>query len=80
MTQKQLSQATGYRPRRVGLGPSQIANFEQGSRRIRHEEAEILAKVFPDYPAAYFMGLVDKREAKMLIVLRTGNDSLPKTG
>lgn len=80
MTQEQLSVATGYRPRRAGLSPSQIGNFEQGTRRIGYEEAEILAGIFKDYPAAYFMGLVDKREAKLLVVLRTENNPLPKTG
>lgn len=80
MTQHQLSKATGYRPRKVGLSPSQIGNFEQGTRRVRHEEAEILAAVFADYPAAYFMALVDKREARLLAALRAENNSLPKAG
>lgn len=80
MTQLELSKATGYRLHRGGLSPSQISNFEQGTRRIGHEEAELLARVFTDYPAAYFMGLVDKREAKLLVVLRTENNPAPKTG
>lgn len=80
MTQHQLSKATGYRPRKAGLSPSQIGNFEQGTRRIRYEEAEILSNIFTDYPAAYFMNLVDKREAKVLVAIRAENDSLPKAG
>lgn len=79
MTQKSLSTATGYRPRRAGLSPSQIANFEQGTRRIRFEQAESLAGVFTDFPAAYFMGVVNKREAKLLMVLRNENAPLSKS-
>lgn len=80
MTQHQLSRATGYRVRKGGLSPSQIGNFEQGTRRIGHEEADILTRIFSDYPAAYFMGLVDKREAEIIILLRTGKHQLPKAG
>lgn len=80
MTQQGLSKATGYRPRRSGLSPSQISNFEQGTRRIRFEEAEVLASVFTGYPSAYFMNAINKREAKLLIALRSENNSLPKTG
>jgi transcriptional regulator with XRE-family HTH domain len=78
LTQEQLSKATGYRPRRSGLSPSQIGNFEQGTRRIGYEEAEILARVFPEYPAPYFMGVLDKREAKVLLVLRTEGNPIQK--
>lgn len=80
MTQSALSQATGYRIRKGGLSPSQISNFEQGTRRIGFEEAEILARVFPDYPSAYFMGGLTKREARLIIALRAEGDPLPKAG
>lgn len=80
MTQADLSKATSYRDRKSGLSPSRIGNFEQGTRRIRLEEAEILARVFTNYPAAYFMGAVSKRESKMLIALRTEDNPVPKAG
>lgn len=78
LTQDQLSKATGYKLRRGGLSPSQISNFEQGTRRIRLEQAEILASVFTEYASVYFTGGVDEREAKMLAVLRTKPTALPK--
>lgn len=72
MTQEGLSKATGYGVRgKIGLGTTQIANFEQGTRRIGIEEAVILSKLFPEYPAAHFVGVVNEREAKMLALVRS---------
>lgn len=83
-TQEQLAKATGHeahRARTGGLGPTRIANYEQGKRRIGYEEAETLARVFQEFPAAYFMGVVDEREASMLLLWRTGSQSATrKTG
>lgn len=72
MTQKALAAATGWtdRPGSKGLRDSRIANYEQGSRRIGQEEADIFASIFRDYPSAYFMGVVDEREAIMLQLMR----------
>lgn len=72
-TQAEMSAATGYashRPRGTALGATQIANYEQGKRRPAAEDAEILARLFPEYPAPYFMGLITEREASMLALLR----------
>ena len=72
MTQQQVSAATGWTdiPGSPGLSPSRIANYEQGTRRIDVEEAEVLASVFHAYPAAYFLCVVDEQEAKMLQLMR----------
>ncbi len=69
--QSDLARATGWsekHPER-GLSPSRIANFEQGTRRIGHEEAEMLERVF-GIPAAYFMALLDPKEAGAIAHLR----------
>jgi transcriptional regulator with XRE-family HTH domain len=69
--QSDLAKATGWseaRPDR-GLSPSRIANFEQGTRRIGHEEAEALERVF-GVPAAYFMAMLDSKEAGAIALLR----------
>jgi transcriptional regulator with XRE-family HTH domain len=83
-TQDQLARRTGWAPDRPtgGLSPSRIANFEQGTRRIGHEEAAVFESVF-QVPAAYFMVLLDHREADIIATLRglTGRASeLDPTG
>lgn len=70
-TQEELALATGWTTKEptLGLSPSRIANFEQGTRRIGHEEAEVFQRVF-EIPAAWFMALLDEREADILATLR----------
>lgn len=76
LTQEQLAALTGWKPDEDehadgrGLSPSRIANYEQGSRRIGNEEAEIFATAFPGLPPAYFMALIDVREARVLYAMR----------
>jgi transcriptional regulator with XRE-family HTH domain len=69
-SQKELSQRTGYRPLKDGLSPQRISNFEQGTRRVRLEEAETIAAVFTEFPAAYFMGAIDEKEARVVMAMR----------
>lgn len=70
-TQDEMARETGWLPEDPsnGLSPSRIANFEQGTRRIGHEEAETFQKLF-EIPSAYFMALIDKKEADILATLR----------
>lgn len=70
-TQTDLAEATGWSAESPskGLSPSRIANFEQGTRRIGHEEAECFEEVF-GVPAAYFMGMLDSKEAGAIALLR----------
>lgn len=74
-TQRQLSEKTGWTQRDEdegrahGISPSRIGNYEQGSRRIEVEEAEIFGEIF-EMPAAYFMCLISEREARVLQALR----------
>ena len=70
LTQESVSKLTGWRPRQGGLGPRQIANFEQGTRRIGYEEAQLLVTVFREHASAYFLGVVDERESFLLVALR----------
>lgn len=70
-TQEQLAQATGWSTEEPGNGlqATRIANFEQGTRRIGHEEAEIFGRVF-GIPAAYFMAMLDAKETEVIGTLR----------
>ena len=70
-TQEELAIETGWTHKvpAGGLSPSRIANFEQGTRRIGHEEAECFQKVF-GIPAAYFMAMLDRQEADVIATLR----------
>lgn len=70
-TQTDLASASGWSVERPseGLSPSRIANFEQGTRRLGHEEAEMFENVF-GYPAAYFMGMLSAKEAGAIALLR----------
>lgn len=87
LTQKELAAATGWtdkkpdRAQRLSLSPSRIGNFEQGARRIGHEEALILERVFK-VPAPYFMGALDPKETDVIAALRglRGLAALLKTG
>jgi transcriptional regulator with XRE-family HTH domain len=75
LTQKELAVTTGWtdrkpdRAQRLSLSPSRIGNFEQGVRRIGHEEAAILERVF-HIPAPYFMGALDPKETDVIAALR----------
>ena len=75
-TQKQLAENTGWSEadadagKARGMSPSRIANYEQGERRFSLEEAEMFATAFGDLPSAYFMCVVDRREASALAALR----------
>lgn len=77
-TQEELSKRTGWtaaRPSRAqknALAASRLANFEQGTRRVGLEEAEILARVFGDLPAPYWMGVISEQEAAVLAAMRQG--------
>lgn len=76
-TQEELAKATGWRlmdadnGRAKGLSPSRIANYEQGTRRINVEEAEILAALSDGLTAAYFLCVASEREARVLHAMRT---------
>lgn len=70
-SQKDLSEAMGWKDtdgrQPVGaLKPSAIGNYEQGSRRVNWEEAVALAKVFTEFPPAYFMAVISEAEAAVL--------------
>jgi transcriptional regulator with XRE-family HTH domain len=69
--QADLAKATGWSAEQPdqGLSPSRIANFEQGTRRLGHEEAEAFERVF-GVPAAYFMAMLDPKEAGAIALLR----------
>jgi transcriptional regulator with XRE-family HTH domain len=75
-TQEELAKATGWRQsdaddgKALGLSPSRIANYEQGTRRLDNEEAEILSEIF-EMPSAYFLNTVSAHEARVLQALRT---------
>lgn len=75
-TQEQLAEATGWtadkpsRAQKNALSQSRIANFEQGTRRVGLEEAQILAAVL-GRPAPYFMGVITEQEAAVLAAMRT---------
>lgn len=74
-SQEELARRTGWvddKPDQAqpnALSPSRIGNFEQGTRRIRHEQARILERVLRQ-PAAYFMGLISEHEARVIEALR----------
>lgn len=74
-TQEDLAKATGWRQadadngRANGLSPSRIANYEQGTRRLDNEEADILSRIF-GLPSAYFLAAIDAHEAQVLQAMR----------
>jgi len=77
LTQKELAERTGYREDRDiqprgALTPSRIGNYEQGTRWLGWEEALTLARVFPEYHPAYFLGVITDQEARVLHAL--GNE------
>lgn len=84
-TQKELAEATGWSEDAAdagearGLSPSRIANYEQGERRVGHEEAAIFAGVF-DIHQAYFLGAIDEVEARVLAALKPGPAPLAAAG
>jgi transcriptional regulator with XRE-family HTH domain len=70
-TVKQMAEASGWcaqrdYARKGVLNASAISNYEQGTRLPRWNEAQIIAGLFPGYHPAYFMGVITKREAKIL--------------
>lgn len=75
MSQEELSKATGWtalkpsQAQRQALSPTRIANFEQGTRRVGVEEADILSRVL-GFPLPYWMGVVSEQEATVLAALR----------
>lgn len=74
-TQAALAEQTGWKPEDAdagtaqGVAPSAIGNYEQGTRRIGNEQAEIFGRIF-GLPSAYFMVVVDEHEAEIIIALR----------
>lgn len=72
-SQEELAKQTGYVVDETKVGassPSSIGMYEQGRRRIGFEEAEVFAKLFPEWPhPAYFMGVITDKEARVLIAL-----------
>jgi len=74
-TQEDLARETGWSPEKPSraqknaLAQSRIANYEQGTRRVGFEEAEIFGRIF-GLPAPYFMGVISLREAEVLATLR----------
>lgn len=74
-TQEDLAKRTGWTPdkpsraQKTALSQSRIANFEQGTRRVGLEEAQILAGVL-ERPAPYFMGVISEQESAVLAALR----------
>jgi transcriptional regulator with XRE-family HTH domain len=74
-TQEELARATGWTQddddngASKGLSPSRIGNYEQGTRRLGVEEAEILCAVFGP-PSGYFLTVLDEHEAMVLTVVR----------
>jgi transcriptional regulator with XRE-family HTH domain len=83
-TQEQLAKATGWNPdkpsraQKTALSMSRIANFEQGTRRVGYEEAEIFERVL-GMPAPYYMGVITDQEAAVLAALRGKQDPFPQT-
>lgn len=75
-TQEDLAKQTGWRQadadhgKARGLSPSRIANYEQGTRRLDNEEADILEGVF-GLPSAYFLAAIDAHEAQVLQAIRS---------
>jgi hypothetical protein len=80
MTQVEVSAETGWRQedadhgKAIGISPSQLGNYEQGTRRFQQEEAEQFSRVF-GLPSAYFLVVIDDREAEVLMAIRRGRAS-----
>lgn len=74
-TQEELAEQTGWKHedaddgRALGVSPSAIGNYEQGTRRFSHEEAETFGRVF-GLPSAYFLVVVDEHEAEVILAIR----------
>lgn len=85
-TQKQLAERTGWleadadEGKARGLSPSRIANYEQGTRRLDLEEAQILADAFDALHPAYFLCAVDERQARVLYALEHDHPSRARGG
>lgn len=81
-TQEELAKRTGWtadkpsRAQKSALSQSRIANFEQGTRRVGLEEAQILAAVL-DRPAPYFMAVISEQESAVLAALRQSDKKDP---
>jgi transcriptional regulator with XRE-family HTH domain len=74
-TQLDLAKATGWVESDAddgassGYSPSRIGNYEQGTRRLGIEEAELFGRTF-DLPAAYFLTVIDEHEARVIQAMR----------
>lgn len=73
-TQRELAMQTGWSDATEaseyrGFSPSRIGNFEQGTRRLGIEEAKAFERIFGQ-PAAYFLGILDAKEAEIIATLR----------
>lgn len=84
LTQTELAVKTGFLKNRDtqpkgALTPSRIGNYEQGTRRVGWEEAQTLARIFPAYPPAYFMGVITEREARVLAAMEMPQSTTPFT-
>lgn len=81
-SQADLAEATGWRQedadngRAAGISPSAIGNYEQGTRRFSHEEAEIFARAL-EMPSAYFLVVVDAHEAEVILAIRKRSPAPP---
>lgn len=64
LTQSALAQ-------KLRVAPSVIGNWEQGLRRLRHEDAFGLEKLF-GRPAAYFLAVISDEEARVIQAMRNG--------
>lgn len=76
-TQEELSRRTGWNVDKDkheqapgALAPSRISNYEQGLRRIGQDEAVVFERIFDEYPAAYYMGVISDAEARVVAAMR----------
>lgn len=82
-TQADVAKAIGWRQedadqgKAVGISPSGIGNYEQGTRRFSNEEAEMFGRAF-DLPSAYFLVAVDEHEAEVILAMRRRDPTPPR--
>lgn len=72
LTQKGLANASGWfsedDSRKPGVySSSTIGMYEQGSRGISAEDAMRFAELMPRFHAAFYVGLISKRESAILL-------------
>jgi transcriptional regulator with XRE-family HTH domain len=56
---------------KAGIHPSTIAMYERGERRVPHETAIILERIF-GAPVAYWLATIDEYEGGVLTAIRRG--------